>query len=83
MTEKAPLLDIIDRPIKIGDFVTYYSNVYKVLDVAKPNQFGHGIARIKLVDPSKTTKSVLKYSREMCVIPEHDVTLWLLKKGYR
>ena len=76
------ILDIIDRPIRVDDFVVYYSNVYKVLGLGKPNQFGHGQVRIKLAEPSKTTKAVTKYSREMCVIPAHDVTVWLLKKGY-
>ena len=77
------VLDIIDRPIHIDDFVVYYSNVYKVLGLVKPNSLGHGQVRIKLAEPSKTTKSVVKYSREMCVIPAEEVTLWLLKKGYR
>ena len=76
------MLDIIDRPINEGDFVVFYSNVYKVIGLGKPNQHGHGQVRIKLADPSKTTKSVVKYSRDMCVIPAEEVTIWLLKKGY-
>lgn len=79
MTE---LLDIIDRPIREGDFVAFYSNVYKVISFGKPNSSGHGQVRIKLADPSKTTKSVVKYSGDMCVIPAEDVTMWLLKKGH-
>lgn len=75
-------LDIIGRPIKEGDFVAFYSNVYKVLGVGKPGSWGRGPVRIKLADPSKTTKSVVKHSTDMCVIPEEDVTIWLLKKGY-
>jgi hypothetical protein len=77
------VLDIIDRPINVDDFVVFYSNVYKVTGLGKPNQHGHGQVRIKLAEPSKTTKSVVKYSRDMCVIPAEDVTMWLLKKGYR
>ena len=76
------MLDIIDRPINEGDFVVFYSNVYEVLAFGKPNQHGHGTVRIKLADPSKTTKSVVKYSRDMCVIPAEDVTIWLLKKQH-
>ena len=79
MTE---ILDIIDRPIRVDDFVVFYSNVYKVLGLGKPNALGHGQVRIKLADPSASTKSVVKYSRDMCVIPAEDVTIWLLKKGY-
>ena len=77
------VLDIIDRPINVDDFVVFYSNVYKVIGLGKPNQTGSGQVRIKLAEPSKSTKSVVKYSRDMCVIPAEDVTLWLLKKGYR
>jgi hypothetical protein len=76
------MLDIIDRPIKVDDFVVFYSNVYKVIALGKPGQSGHGQVRIKLADPSKTTKSVVKYSHDMCVIPAADVTMWLLKKGH-
>lgn len=77
------VLDIIDRPIRVDDFVVFYSNVYKVVGLGKPNQYGHGQVRVKLADPSPTTKSVVKYSRDMCVIPAEDVTIWLLKKGPR
>lgn len=84
MTETTYPLDIVDRPIKVNDFVAFYSNVYKVVGVgAVNNRSGHGQVRIKLAEPSKTTKSVVKYSGDMCVIPEHDVTMWLLKKGYK
>lgn len=76
------VLDIVDRPIHVDDFVVFYANVYKVLGLGKPNQHGSAQVRIKLAEPSKTTKSVVKYSRDMCVIPAADVTLWLLKKGY-
>jgi hypothetical protein len=75
-------MDIVGRPIQINDFVAFYSNVYKVIGVGKPGTSGSGPVRIKLAEPSKTTKSVVKYSRDMCVIPAADVTLWLLKKGY-
>ena len=74
------LNDIIGRPIKVDDFVVFYSNVYRVTGLGKPNSQGHGQVRIKLADPSPTTKSVVKYSKDMCLIPAHDVTIWLLKK---
>jgi hypothetical protein len=74
------LNDIIGRPIKVDDFVVFYSNVYKVTGLGKANSQGHGQVRIKLADPSPTTKSVVKYSKDMCLIPAHDVTIWLLKK---
>lgn len=77
------VLDIVDRPIHVDDFVAFYTNVYKVISLGKPNPQGSAQVRIKLAEPSKTTKSVVKYSRDMCVIPESDVIMWLLKKGYR
>jgi len=76
------VLDIVDRPIHLDDFVVFYSNVYKVIGVGKPGPGGSGPVRIKLAEPSKTTKSVVKFSDEMCVIPAEDVTVWLLRKGY-
>lgn len=76
-------LDIIGRPIKTGDFVAFYSNVYKVIGTGKPGTSGSGPVRIILAEPSKTTKSAIKYSKDMCVIPAEDVTIWLLKKGYQ
>ena len=77
MTKETEAFDIIGRPINDGDFVVYYSNVYRVQVAYKHN------SRIKLAEPSKTTKSVVKSNRDMCLIPAEDVTLWLLKKGYR
>lgn len=75
--------DIIDRPINVGDYVVFYSNVYKVTGLGKPGTSGHGPVRIILAEPSKTTKSAVKNSRDMCVIPAAEVTMWLLKKGYQ
>ena len=72
--------DIIDRPINVGDYVVFYSNVYRVTGLGKPGTSGHGPVRIILAEPSKTTKSAVKNSSDMCVIPAEDVTFWLLKR---
>jgi hypothetical protein len=77
------VLDIVDRPIHVDDFVVFYSNVYKVIGLGKPNPQGSAQVRIKLAEPSKTTKSVVKYSWDLCLIPAEDVTMWLLRKGYQ
>ena len=74
--------DIIDRPIRAGDFVAFYSNVYQVKSIRPSGNYGKGYAKIMLLDPSKTSKPVEKYSRDMCLIPAEDVTLWLLKKDH-
>jgi hypothetical protein len=69
-------IDIIDRPIKEGDFVAFYANVYRVLDIGLTRTQ----IRMILADPSPSTRPVWKYSRETCVIPAEEVTFWLLKR---
>ena len=75
--------DIIDRPIRIGDYVAYYSNVYKVLGFGQTRYNGKGYVKIILADPSPSTRPVNKHSSDMCVIPAEEVTLWLLKRGHK
>lgn len=72
--------DIIDRPIRVGDFVAFYANVYKVLATGKARGNGAATVKIMLADPSPTTRPVQKLSKEMCVIPAQEVTFWLLKR---
>ena len=72
--------DIIDRPIRVGDFVAFYANIYKVLGLGKANNNGRAYVKIILADPSPTTRPVKKFSKDMCVIPAEEVTFWLLKR---
>ena len=74
-------LDYLGRPIKPGDYVFYYSNLYEVLEIPR-KVVGNGIGQVKivLVDKSKTTKSVRKCSREMCLVDREDVLIWWLKE---
>ncbi|HET8688528.1 MAG TPA: hypothetical protein VFM18_18095 [Methanosarcina sp.] len=72
------LKDIIGRSFGVGDYVVYYSNVYQVLGIGKPNQEGYGNAKICLVDKSKTTKPTTKFSKDMCLVPAEDITIWKL-----
>ena len=72
--------DIIDRPIRIGDFVAFYTNIYRVLELGKVRGSGAATVKIILADPSPTTRPVQKFSKEMCVIPAEEVTFWLLKR---
>lgn len=72
--------DIIDRPIRVGDFVAFYANIYRVEGLGKVRNNGAATVRIKLADPSPTTRPVVKFSKDMCVIPAEDVTFWLLKR---
>lgn len=75
--------DIIDREIAVGDYVVYYNNIYivkKVPDKAREN--GEGSVRIKLANPSPTTRSTIKRSKELCLLDKNAVLLWLLKKTH-
>lgn len=69
--------DLLDRPINIGDYVIFYNNIYQVVNLA-----GNNYARIMLFDPSKTTKPVKKYSKEMYIIDKEEILIWKLKRGY-
>lgn len=74
--------DLLDRPLAVGDYVVSYNNVYEVLSLGKVNGIGKGQVRIKLIEPSKTTRSKVTYSGEMCKLDAHDVVTWKLLKGY-
>lgn len=80
-------IDMLERPLAKDDYVVYYSNIYQVVDLLGNSagigaRLGTGLARIKLVDPSKTTKSVKKNTHEMCKIDKEDVLIWKIKRGY-
>jgi hypothetical protein len=73
-------LDYLGRPINVGDYVFYYSNLYEVLSTGRVLPNGNSTVRIILVDKSKTTTSVRKFSREMCIVDKEEVFIWKLKK---
>jgi hypothetical protein len=79
--------DMLLRPIEVGQYVVYYSNIYQVIELlgaskGRSARLGTGLVRIKLIDASKTTKSVKKNSHEMCIIDTDDVLIWKLKRGF-
>jgi hypothetical protein len=73
--------DMLGRDLAVGDFVVFYANLYQVTDLGRSTPLGHGYAKIMIHPPSKTSKPVRKYSREMVQVPAADVTLHLLKNG--
>lgn len=75
------ITDIIDREIKVEDFVVFHNNIYKVLGVGKARGNGAGSVRIMLAKPSKTTRPVTKFSKDLCILHKEDVLIWLLKGG--
>ena len=72
---------MLGRDLVVGDFVVYYSNLYEVKAICKLDFTGHGYVKIMIYPPSKTSKPVTKYSREMVQVPAEDVTMHLLKNG--
>jgi hypothetical protein len=75
------ITDIIDREIKIDDYVVFHNNIYKVLSLGREHAGGAGSVRIMLAKPSKTTRPVMKYSKDLCIIHKEDILIWLLKGG--
>lgn len=74
------ITDLIDRELKVDDYVVFYNNIYQVKGLGKGNTTNKGYVKIMLIDPSKTTKPVNKYSGYMCKIDAGDVMFWMLKK---
>lgn len=74
------ITDIIDREIKIDDYVVFHNNIYKVLGLGKEHRVGgSGSVRIMLAKPSRTTRPVVKYSKDLCILHKEDILIWLLK----
>lgn len=76
------ITDMLDREIHKDDYVVLYGNIYQVVDLLGSNRTGPGMCRLLLIDPSKTTKSVKKHSKDMCKIDKEDVLIWKIKRGY-
>lgn len=75
-------VDLLSRPLSVDDYVVMFNNIYQVRELLGHVYNGNGLVRIILVDKSKTTKSVKKNSKDMCIIDKEDVLIWKLKRGY-
>lgn len=73
------LTDMIDREIRIDDYVVFYSNIYQVKGLGKARENGRGSLKMILMDKSNTTRAVTKYSKDVCLVDKEDVVMWLLK----
>ena len=73
--------EMLDRHLSIGDYVVFYTNIYKVVALPANRRNGHDYVKIMILDPSPTSKPVKKHSGEMCLIPTEDVVAWCLKTG--
>ncbi len=68
---------MLERTISKDDYVVSYNNVYQVTELR-----GNAYLRILLVDKSKTTKSKIIHSKDVCVIDMEDVLIWKIKREY-
>ena len=75
------ITDIIGQKISIDDFVVFYSNIYQVIELGKPNKDGSGYVKIKMWNPLEFSRPVRKYSKDIAVLPKNAVLMWMLKQS--
>lgn len=76
------VLDIMDRNLQPGDFVVFYNDIYQVKSIPVYTDRRPGMVTIMSINPSKTTRPVKKYSKDMCLLNKDEVLFWMLKRGY-
>ena len=74
--------DLLDRELSIGDYVVFHNCIYQVHSIPNTER-AYSRVKIMSINPSKTTKPVLKYSKELCIIPKEDIIVWKLKHDNR
>jgi len=76
--DKSPkeYLDIIGRPLKVGDHVVSFNNIYKIMGF----RFKGRDATIFLREPSPTTKKKNQPCNSLVLLPEEDMIMWILKR---
>lgn len=79
------ITDMIDREIRVDDWVVFYSNLYRVkaLGLDRNNRYGSGMVQIMIWNGGQSAKPVKKNSKDMAIIDRNDVLIWLLKKGHK
>ena len=79
------ITDMIDREIRVDDWVVFYSNLYRVkaLGLDRNNRYGSGMVQIMIWNGGQSAKPVKKHSKDMAIIDRNDVLIWLLKKGHK
>ena len=77
------ITDMIDREIKIDDFVVFYSNIYRVKSFGReyPVGSGRGVVKMLIWNGGKTAKPVTKHGKDIAVLDQHQVLLWVLKNS--
>lgn len=83
MSEYA-VTDAIDQELAVGDFVVFYSNIYRVKSVGTTKySSGSGQVRLMIVDGGASSRSVVKHSKDTAKLDQQQVLLWMIKKGYQ
>jgi len=77
------ITDIINREIKVDDFVVFYSNIYQVKSLGKeyPANSGRGVVKLMIWNGGVTARPVNKHSSDIAVLDKNHVLLWMLSKG--
>lgn len=74
-------LDLLDKELNIDDYVVFHNCIYSVVGIGKADpRTGNGRVRIMLLHKAKTTRSVVKNSRDMCKVLTDDVMAILEKE---
>ena len=77
------ITDIIDREIKVDDWVVFYSNIYRVTSLGReyPIDSGRGAVKIKIWNGGKTSRPVQKHCKDIAVLDQNQVLMWVLKNS--
>ena len=76
------ITDMIDREIRVDDWVVFYSNLYRVKALGKDpnNRYGSGMVQIMIWNGGQSAKPVKKNSKDVAIIDSNAVLIWLLKQ---
>jgi hypothetical protein len=69
------ITDIIDREIKVDDFVVFYSNVYRVKSLGNSRPNGSGPVKIMIWNGGETSRPVTKNSKDIAVLDQNQVLM--------
>lgn len=75
------ITDIINREIKVDDFVVFYSNIYQVKALGKAREGGRGNVKMLIWNGGHTSRPVTKFSKDIAVLDKNHVLLWKISQG--
>jgi len=68
---------MLGREMKVDDYVVFSNRLYRVTSTSERSRGAD--VKIMLLNPSKTTTPVRKYSRDMLLVPGEDILAATLK----